>query len=60
MNFEKKIIFIENTIYYNNFNIMKPNIEKFKTFFTHYSFSNLDNSLKKTLEHFYILETGIS
>lgn len=61
MCFEKEIIFTEkeksNT---EKNNIMTPDISKFKTFFKDYQFSNLDYSIKETLEHFYILETGIS
>ena len=61
MGFEKEIIFTENTSNNNsNSNIMKPDISKFKYFFKDYQFKNLENSIKETLEHFYILETGIS
>ena len=63
MCFEKEIIFTEkeksNTESKKN-NIMNPDIGKFKTFFKDYQFSNLENSLKETLRHFYILETGMS
>ena len=60
MYFEKEIIFTENTINNKiNSNIMTPDISKFKSFFKDYKFSNLECSLKETLEYFYILETGI-
>jgi nucleoside-diphosphate-sugar epimerase len=61
MCFEKEIIFTENTINNKiNSNIMTPDISKFKSFFKDYKFSNLECSLKETLEYFYILETGMS
>lgn len=67
MCFEKEIIFIQentvnnsNNINKSNSNIMTPDICKFNSFFKDYQFSNLETSLKETLEHFYILETGMS
>jgi GDP-L-fucose synthase len=59
MTFEKEIIFTESTENNNN-NIMSPDINKFNSFFKDFEFSNLENSLKNTLDYFYIFETGMS
>ena len=62
MCFEKEVVFTENenSNTKSNSNIMTPDISKFNNFFKDYQFSNLENSIKATLKHFYILETGMS
>jgi nucleoside-diphosphate-sugar epimerase len=62
MAFEKEIIFTDCNLNNNNnnFNIMSPDISKFKSFLKDFEFSNLEISLKDTLDYFYIFETGIS
>jgi nucleoside-diphosphate-sugar epimerase len=60
MSFEKDIIFTESNLNNNNFNIMSPDITKLNSFLKDFEFSNLENSLKETLDYFYIFETGMS
>ena len=59
MNYNKDIYFNNNNTYKKT-NIMSPNISVFHKFFPYFKFTNINYGLKKTIQHFYTITTGIS
>lgn len=56
--FNKEIIFSKNEKVNNS--IINPDISLFESVFKNYEFSNIEQTLKETIQHFYISKTGIS
>ena len=52
MNYQKNILFSKKELLVSN-NIMKPDISKFLSLFSNFQFSNISDSIEKTIEYYY-------